>query len=123
MYIVDDHEFDQLISAAIDELPSRFTDHLEDVAIVIADDPSPQQRVDLKLRCNQSLFGLYEGVPLTGRSGRFGILPSKITLFKNPMSMSSDDFMQLKKQIKHTLWHEIAHHYGLGHDRIHALEK
>src|SRR6266567_64254 len=117
---ISDEQFSQLIGAALDELPKKYTDNINNVAIVYEDDPSPEQRVQLKLRGNQSLFGLYQGIPLPQRNAGYNlVLPDKITLFKHPLLWASHDATSLKANIKHTLWHEIAHHFGLGHGRIH----
>ena len=118
-----DDEFDALITKALDSLPQDYIGRMQNVAIVIADEPTPQQRLELKLHCNQSLFGLYTGVPLPARGGRMSIIPDKITLFKLPLVSVSQNTQELQEQIRHTLWHEIAHHFGLDHDRIHALEQ
>ena len=81
-------------------------------------------RADLQLRCDQTLFGLYQGIPRTQRGAGYNmVLPDKITLFKQPMLVRSSTMAELRQQLKHTLWHEIAHHYGLEHDRIHELER
>ena len=120
---ITDDQFDAIISNALDELPDQYTENLKNVAIVMADEPTEDQRIKLRLRCNETLFGLYEGIPLTQRGAGYNlVLPDKITLFKHPMMQASTDFIHFKKQVKHTLWHEIAHHYGLQHDRIHELE-
>lgn len=124
MLSVSDEAFDQIISEVMDELPQEYLQGLENVAIVYEDEPSPEQRVELKLHCNQTLYGLYQGIPKTSRGAGYNlVLPDKITLFKGPMLRSSATMGQLRAQAKHTLWHEIAHYYGLDHDRIHALEK
>lgn len=123
MLEVPDDVFNNLIAQALDELPERYTKHLNNVLITFEDQPSAEQRQKLQLRCNETLFGLYEGIPLTARgSGYQMVLPDKITLFKNPMLQGLSDIAELKAQVKHTLWHEIAHFYGLGHDRIHTIE-
>lgn len=120
---ITDEQFDSIISDALDELPKQYTENMKNVAIVMADDPTEDQRVKLKLRCYETLFGLYEGIPLTKRGAGYNlVLPDKITLFKNPLMHASHDLESFKKQVKHTLWHEIAHHFGLDHDRIHELE-
>jgi predicted Zn-dependent protease with MMP-like domain len=107
----------------MDELPEQYMRNLDNVAVTYADEPTPDQREKLKLHCNQTLYGLYEGIPRTQRGAGYNlVLPDKITIFKNPILYSSADMTTLKKQIKHTLWHEIAHHYGLDHGRIHQLE-
>lgn len=117
-----DDEFDQIISDALDTLPEKYTSRLHNVAIIYEDQPSQEQREKLQLHCNQTLFGLYEGVPLPRRGGMQPILPDKITIFKFPMAYASNNLEELKKQVRHTLWHEMAHYFGLDHKRIHELE-
>lgn len=120
---MDDQQFEAIVSQALDELPEKYVANLNNVAIVYADDPDENQRHKLKLRCNQSLYGLYEGIPLTRRGSGYNlVLPDKITIFKNPLVANSQGLVQLKANVKHTLWHEIAHHFGLDHRRIHQLE-
>lgn len=121
---IDDEQFDQIITNAMDELPKQYIERLDNVAITYADEPSQQQREQLKLRCDQTLYGLYEGIPLTKRNSGYNlVVPDKITIFKLPLMASSIDNEDMKKRTKHTLWHEIAHYYGLDHDRIHQLEQ
>lgn len=120
---ISDEQFDEIISQAMDELPQDYIKRLNNVVVVYEDEPSAEQRVKLKLRCDQSLFGLYEGIPLTKRGAGYNfVLPDKITIFKNPILSFSHDMASFKAQVKNTLWHEIAHYYGLDHDRIHFLE-
>lgn len=119
-----DDEFSDMISRALDELPSKYTSRLKNVLITYEDEPDPDQRKKLGLGCGQSLFGLYEGIPLTQRGNGFsGQLPDKITLFKIPLfHFAGGDEDKLRARIKHTLWHEIAHYFGLNHDHIQGLE-
>lgn len=124
MLEVSDEQFDRLISEAMDELPQQYIKRLDNVAITYDDEPSLEQREKLKLNCHQTLYGLYEGIPLTKRGAGYNlVLPDKITIFKTPMLQSSQSLDELKEQVKHTLWHEIAHYYGLDHDRIHDIER
>lgn len=117
-----DQQFDELISQAMDELTQEYITGLNNVAIVMADDPTDEQRQKMQLD-GKLLLGLYEGIPLTRRgSGWSGMLPDKITLFKNQILATAHDENSLFEQIKRTLWHEIAHYYGLDHDRIEELE-
>ena len=119
-----DQQFDDLISKAMDELPQQYIKGLDNVAIVYADWPDQYQAGKAGIREGNILLGLYEGIPLTQRGGNYTfVLPDKITLFKHSILMVSSDAQQLYEQIKRTLWHEIAHYYGLDHDRIHFLEK
>lgn len=124
MNIPTDKEFDQLISKAMDDLPKRDIENLQNVVITYADEPDQHQSHKMNLRHDTLLLGLYEGVPLTQRGAGYNlVLPDKITLFKLPVvkycQMTGE---ALAEQVKHTLWHEIAHFYGLNHTEIHRRE-
>lgn len=124
MIKLSDQRFDALISQAMDELPQQYITGLQNVAILIADEPTKEQINKMKLDNQHLLLGLYEGIPLTERGNGFsGMLPDRITLFKNQILQAVHDETGLFEQIKRTLWHEIAHYYGLGHDRIHEIER
>jgi predicted Zn-dependent protease with MMP-like domain len=122
---ITDKQFNDIISQAIDGLPEEYIKRINDnnVAIVYEDKPTAEQREELKLRGNQDLLGLYQGIPMTVRGSGYSLaLPDKITLFKEALLAHSKDMADFKKNVKHTLWHEIAHFYGLDHGRIHELE-
>ena len=120
---ISDEQFDAMITRAMDELPQEYIRGLQNVVIVMADEPDELQREKLKLRQDHLLLGLYQGVPRTMRTGNeSGILPGKITLFKHPLLAITHDEASLFQQIKRTLWHEIAHYYGLDHGRIDELQ-
>ena len=120
---ISDQEFDRLISQAMDELPQEYIKGLNNVAIVYADEPDEHQAKKAGLRQGSLLLGLYEGIPMTERgNGYTFVLPDKITLFKHPLIMVSRDEQSFYEQIKRTLWHEIAHFYGLDHGRIDFVE-
>jgi predicted Zn-dependent protease with MMP-like domain len=121
---MSDEIFAKIAGEALDSLPEKFLKYVRNVAIVYADEPTPEQRVKLKLRDDQTLFGLYEGIPQPARGGLSNmLLPDKITIFKLPLLHASHDEISLRANIRHTLWHEIAHHFGLGHERINELEE
>lgn len=124
MDIPTDQEFEKLISKAMDELPRRDIENLNNIVVTYTDQPDSHQKQKLSLRHDRLLLGLYEGIPLTQRGASYNlVLPDKITLFKLPIlkycqAMHTD----LYEQVKHTLWHEIAHFYGLNHTEIHKRE-
>lgn len=121
---IPDEKFEALIARAMDELPQRYVEHLDNVAITYADDPTPEQLTKQGVREGQLLLGLYEGIPQPQRGAGYNlVLPDKITIFKNPIILLSADDADLYERVKRTLWHEIAHHYGLDHGRIHELER
>lgn len=122
MIEVTDEEFQQLIDEALGELPGEHVKNIKNIAILYEEEPTPEQREQLRLQGNQTLLGLYEGIPLPERQGQTRVLPDKITLFKLPLCYQADTRTELKEAIRHTLWHEIAHYYGLGHGRISELE-
>lgn len=120
---MSDQQFSKMISRAIDELPQRYIKNLDNVAITYADEPSAEQLYKQGVRENELLLGLYEGIPLTKRGAGYNlVLQDKITLFKHAILQLSENEADVFKRVKHTLWHEIAHHYGLDHERIDELE-
>jgi predicted Zn-dependent protease with MMP-like domain len=113
-------DFYELVERALEGLPPELADLLENVAIVVEDwpDPSSQLFPDAE---SDTLYGLYEGVPLTERgSGYYGLLPDKISIFRGPLER---DFWQdeLEEQIRITVVHEIAHHFGFDESRLEEL--
>lgn len=124
MYSVSDEEFDALISKAMDELPQEYIKGLDNVAILYADNPDEYQAGKAHLDDHHMLLGLYEGIPLTQRGAGYTFaLPDKITLFKRPLMAISHSPEQFYEQVKRTLWHEMAHYYGLSHDDMDKLLK
>jgi predicted Zn-dependent protease with MMP-like domain len=122
MIEISDEQFQELINTALQQLRGEHAKQIENVAILYEEDPTPEQRQTSRLQPYQTLLGLYEGVPLTKRQGMDRLYPDKITLFKGPLSRRASSMDDLLEQIKHTLWHEIAHYYGLNHDQIREKE-
>ncbi|HUD07821.1 MAG TPA: metallopeptidase family protein [Candidatus Saccharimonadales bacterium] len=113
---------EQIINQAINNLPEAYIDRLQNVAFIVEDEPTPHQRELLRLRSDQTLFGLYEGIPLSKRHGAMKLLPDKITIFQKPLESASSNINELSDRISRTVWHEVAHYYGLDHDQIRVLE-
>jgi predicted Zn-dependent protease with MMP-like domain len=123
MYSVEQSQFEQYVTESIDRLPEPYKSNITNIAFFVESEPNDEQRARLGLRPCQSLFGLYEGVPLPARHGNNGnLLPDRITIFKNTHELYAQDEASLKKQIANTVWHEVAHYFGLDHKRIHELE-
>ena len=122
MIEVSDEQFQDLINKALESLPGEHAKNIENVAILYQDVPDEEQREKTNLGPHQTLLGLYEGVPLSRRQGMQPVLPDKITLFRIPLQMHANTVNELQEEIRHTLWHEIAHYYGLDHDKISELE-
>lgn len=122
MIKVKAQQFQNFVTQAIDAIPELYQEHLQNVAFIVEDRPTNEQRKKLKLKDNDLLFGLYEGVPLPGRSGQTKILPDKITIFKKDIETASQNLDDLRNRVANTVWHEVAHYYGLDHLKIHELE-
>ena len=121
-----DERFEQLVSEGIDTIPEKFIKRLDNVAIVIADEPTREQLMKNHIAAGSTLLGLYEGIPLTHRGEYYGageVLPDKITIFKNPLlSMAGHDEQALKEAVRDTVWHEIAHYFGYSDEGIEMRE-
>jgi predicted Zn-dependent protease with MMP-like domain len=121
--MISAEDFEALVADAIDAIPDHYAKHMKNVGFVIEESPSPDQRTRLHLVDGQTLYGLYEGIPLTRRNNNYsGVLPDKITIFRQPMLDQAHNTEHLKGIVKNTVWHEVAHHFGLDHGRIHELE-
>lgn len=123
MFSVTQEKFEQFVADAMDALPERYQKNLDNVVLVVENTATPEQLKKQKVGPHQILLGLYEGIPLTGRGNNYSlVLPDKITLFKIPIEQMSSTEKELVEQIKHTLWHEVAHYYGLNHTDIRERE-
>jgi predicted Zn-dependent protease with MMP-like domain len=116
MYKVSEEIFVELVHEAVTAIPAKYADYLENVSFMAAEAPTPQQG---------ALLGLYEGIPLPARpgGGYTGVLPDVITIFQRPHEYMSHSLDELRREVRHTVWHEVAHYFGLDHDRIRALEE
>lgn len=124
MYVteISDLEFQNLVDEAIERLPKVHKDNLKNVGFFVKNQPTEDQLHGAGVRQGGLLLGLYEGVPLPQRQGATSGLPDKITIFKEPLQIVSRDLNQLRTNIRNTVWHEVAHYFGLDHKRIHAIE-
>lgn len=114
-----DLEFENIVQEGIKSIPKEFLDRLSNIAITIEDEPNEEQIKKFHLAHGFTLFGLYEGVPGTVGTG---MLPSKITIFKDPIVNSAHNEEDMKEIVKHTVWHEIAHAFGMDEDEVRSAE-
>ncbi len=111
--------FERAVERAIDGLPPQLRPLLDEVAIVIEDEPSREQRRTNDLGPDEDLYGLYEGVPPTEYAADWVQLPNKITLFRLPLEADFPDTAELVEEVRKTLVHELAHHAGFDERRMH----
>ncbi len=116
------YEFQQLVVEALDDLPEFFKQKMQNVEVVVATWPTQAELHSVGLKSGQLLLGLYRGVPLTKRTGNYGmVLPDKITIFQGPIEQVCRTPEQVKKRVQHTVRHELAHHFGISDDRLREL--
>lgn len=120
---MDRERFEQLVKEGIEAIPKRFLEKLNNVDIIIEDEPSEEQMRKLKLSQGAKLFGLYEGVPQTKRGHYTWVMPDKITIFQKPIESVCFTDEEIKQRVKNTIWHEIAHHFGMDEGRVRKVER
>lgn len=122
---LSDAEFEVLVNEGIETIPPHFLEKLENVAITIADEPTRQERKRMGLGGRDTLYGLYEGIPLTARGENYGfVLPDKITIFKRPiLEEGGGDKARIREIVRDTVWHELAHYFGYDDHAIEAREE
>jgi predicted Zn-dependent protease with MMP-like domain len=113
-------EFETLVRDALDSLPEEFAEQMVNVDVVVEDEPP----VDAlrRLPRGHTLFGHYHGIPLTGRGYSYDrVLPDKISIYKGPIERAYRNPARIREQVRRTVLHEIAHHFGIDDDRLHEL--
>jgi predicted Zn-dependent protease with MMP-like domain len=113
-------DFDDLVTRALERLPEPFRSRLGSVAIVIDDEATPEQLASVNAA---GLLGLYQGVPRTVYGAEGAPVASKITLFRRPLEMFHPNPESLARAVEDTLFHEIAHHFGISDARLHELKR
>ena len=114
--------FEQLVAEVLDSIPYEFARYLENVSVVIEEEPSLALLHELGLDPRRdTLYGLYQGTPLSARPHDFAGLPDRITIFSGPLVRDCITRAELRRQIRATVVHEIAHFFGLDERRIRRL--
>lgn len=116
-------QFERHVSDALATIPRRFRAAMRNIAIVVEDEPDKALLAEMGLGRDDTLFGLYQGIPLTERQWAHGnTLPDRILLFQGPHERESEDDDDLIASIGETLIHEIGHYFGLSEEEIEAIE-
>jgi predicted Zn-dependent protease with MMP-like domain len=119
---MDRDSFATIVAEALDSLPEEFARHLANVEVQVEWRPGREHRRLAGLKPWQTLYGLYEGVPLTQRYGGQPLLPDLITIFQEPLERDFPGREALRAQVRRTVLHEIAHVFGISDDRLHELD-
>ena len=111
--------FETLVAQALDSLPDEIQGWLDNVAVVVAQRPTPEQLAQAGLGPGNLLLGLYTGVPKTSRGFTYGeIVPDKIVIFQRPIEQVCRTPAQVRAQVRQTVLHEIGHHFGLDEAQL-----
>jgi len=114
-------EFEKLVEDGLAMIPSELRSLVSNVEIVIEDEPSAEVLDAMGVPEDETLFGLYTGTPLTERTAEYSALPDRITIFRRPLLEEFDNPDELRREVARTVIHEIAHHFGIGEDRLAEL--
>lgn len=118
------HAFEKLVAEAVFLIPSRFRREMKNLALVVEDEPSPELLAEMEIEPPDSLYGLYQGVPITERTWDFGNqLPDRITIYQKPIEEDCDDEDDMRAVIGETLIHEVGHYFGLSEEEIEEIEE
>jgi predicted Zn-dependent protease with MMP-like domain len=112
-----DGVFEALVDAALAALPPVFAQRLGSVAVIIVEEPDAAQ-----VPPGRILFGLYEGVPRTTYGADSAPVSNRITIFRGPHLRTYRDPLALANAVRSTVWHEIAHHFGISDERLRELD-
>ena len=111
MIVVEPERFEEMVVAALDGLPEQLGTMMRNVAVTVEHGPGPR-----------GLLGLYQGVSLTGRTTQYaGVLPDRITIFRLAICAICDTEEEVADQVRRTVIHEVAHHFGIDDERLREL--
>ena len=117
-------EFNRLVSDAYDLIPDHFREHMQNIAIIVEPEPSANQLARARVPRGGTLFGLYEGRPLTVRSVFESFsMPDRITIFQGPHERAARSPEHLAKLVEDTVWHEVAHYFGMTESQVRSAER
>lgn len=116
-------QFEQLVAEALDELPPYFQQKMNNVEVLVQRWPTATDLKRAGLPPGHTLLGLYEGVPLTRRTQGYNLVtPDTITLYQGPIeAKSGDELEEIRQAVRHTVIHELAHHFGISDERLREL--
>jgi len=112
-------EFRKLVARAVESLPPRFLSRLENVDVVVEDEPTDEDLELAGVEPGGTLLGLYHGVPQGQRGSWYGnMLPDRIVIYQRPIEAMARNRREIQREVRVTLMHEIGHHFGLGEDEL-----
>ena len=121
---MDIEVFNQFVDEALEGVPENLSSHIENLSIVVDSFPDEDQLFSVGLQPGDTLFGLYQGVPLPLRSANYSlVLPDVITIYKDVIEAECRSDLEIREQVRKTVIHELGHYFGFNDDQLYALEK
>jgi predicted Zn-dependent protease with MMP-like domain len=117
-------KFERLVAEAVTLIPKRFRREMRNLALVVEDEPSDELLEEMEIEPPDSLYGLYQGVPLPERTWAYGnSLPDRITIYQKPIEEDCEDEDEIRAVIGETLIHEVGHYFGMSEEEIEEIEE
>lgn len=114
-------QFEKLVEDGLALIPEEIRALINNVQIVVEDEPGEKLLEELNVPADETIFGLYQGVPLTERSTAYSALPDRIIIFRRPLLEEFNDPLDIRREVARTVIHEVAHHFGIGEERLAEL--
>lgn len=116
--------FEQLVEDALRGIPRRFRDAMQNVAVVVEDEPPPRVLKEMEMEPDDALFGLYEGTPLPERGSSYGnTLPDRISIYQIPIEECCEGDDEIRQCVAETVIHEFGHYFGMTEREIEEIEE
>jgi predicted Zn-dependent protease with MMP-like domain len=116
--------FTALVEDALRRIPRRFRDAVQNVAVIVEDEPPAELLDEMDMEEDEALFGLYQGIPLPERGASYGnALPDRISIYQNPIEEECEDEEDIRACVAETLIHEFGHYFGMTEEEIEDIEE
>ncbi len=117
-------QFVRLVEQALSDIPQAFRDAMQNVALIVEDEPSPALLEELEMEADTTLLGFYHGIPLPMRGASYGnTLPDRISIYQMPIEEACQGEEEIRGCIAETLIHEIGHYFGMSEEEIELIER
>ena len=117
----NEQQFEKLVGEGLNQIPAEIRQLMDNIQIVIEDAPSAELLDSLGIPAGDTLYGLYEGVPLTERDTEYCAFPDRVTIYRRPLVEDFPEPAALRREVARTVIHEVAHHFGIEDDRLKVL--
>lgn len=122
-FYMDRKRFEEIVSRSLEDLPEWFAEKLDNIAVVVEDEPPQSVLREMRVPRGTTLFGLYRGIPLDKRGFYYGnVLPDRVSIYMGPILRNCADEKEVAETVRETVMHEIGHYFGLSDEELKRLE-